>query len=200
LRQQFAHRLFELQLALLDQLHARGGGNGLRHRGNPEYALDGYARAKRPLVHDPPVVCAHSDGAGHDPGVDRLAKGLIDLPQGGAQGWVSFSSLGAGGLTAAIEDAAASVVATFKTSRRLGLMIVILVSLRCRYCIKLEIQCTAGSYSQWITFFPLSPSRHQPCLPHRAPGIAERLCPLVIMWNDRRELLDEKRPPGPPVR
>jgi hypothetical protein len=84
--QQLAHRLLELQLALLDQLHAGGRGHRLGHRSDPEHgigrdlgAVGQVPLAERALVHDPLVGRSDGDDARYDLGVDRLAQRLVNL-------------------------------------------------------------------------------------------------------------------------
>ena len=86
LRKQLAHRLIELQLALLDQLHAGGARDRLGHRCDPEHAVRGDRGPERALVNDALLVCCNGDEARHGPRVDGLAQRLIDLPKRGAQG------------------------------------------------------------------------------------------------------------------
>jgi hypothetical protein len=89
LGQQLAHRLVELQLALLDQLHAGGRGHRLGHRSDPEDGIRSHVRAlgdvplaEGAFVHDPLVGRCDGDDARHGPGVHRLAKRLVDRRHG----------------------------------------------------------------------------------------------------------------------
>ena len=77
--------LLELQLALLDQLHAGRRGHGLGHRRDPEHRVGRHVRAvghvalaERALVDDPLVGRRDRDDARHGPGVDRLTERLVD--------------------------------------------------------------------------------------------------------------------------
>src|SRR6185312_17364117 len=60
-RKQLAHLLIELQLALLNQLHAGGARDRLGHRRDPEQAVRGDRGPERALVDDTLVICRDGD-------------------------------------------------------------------------------------------------------------------------------------------
>ena len=85
-RQQFADRLVERELALFDQLHRARGRDRLGHRGDPEHAVGGHrivlaevALAERALVDHLLGGGRHRDHAGNLPGVALLAENLVDI-------------------------------------------------------------------------------------------------------------------------
>jgi hypothetical protein len=87
--QQFADRLIQRQLTLLDQLHAGGSGYRLGHRGDPEHAIGGHrvilaevTLAERALVDGLASGGRHRNDAGNLLGVAFLAQQLVDLRLG----------------------------------------------------------------------------------------------------------------------
>ena len=86
IRQHLADRRVERELALLDQLHAGGGGDRLGHRGDPEHAVGRHgvvlgqvAFAERALIDHFLARRGHGDHAGNLLGVAFLTQHLIDL-------------------------------------------------------------------------------------------------------------------------
>ena len=80
-----ADRLVELQLALLDELHGRGRGHGLGHRGDPEDRVERHGRALRRCCacrtrprRGSLVGRRQRHDAGHLAGLGRVAEHLVD--------------------------------------------------------------------------------------------------------------------------
>ncbi len=84
-RKDFADRLVELELALLDELHRRDRGHSFRHRRDTEHAIAGHRRAvdkvapaKRALVQDSGVGRCQCDDTWHLFGLGGSAQDCID--------------------------------------------------------------------------------------------------------------------------
>jgi hypothetical protein len=80
------HRLLELELALLDELHRRDRRDRLGHRGDAEHGIERHVRAlpelantEGILVEEPLVGGDHRDDAGHFLRIDRLLEHRVDL-------------------------------------------------------------------------------------------------------------------------
>ena len=79
------HRLLELELALLDELHRRHGGDRLGHRGDAKHGVESHGRglvegahAEGALVEEAPGRGGHGHHAGHFSGVDGLLQHAVD--------------------------------------------------------------------------------------------------------------------------
>jgi hypothetical protein len=114
-------RSLERELALLDELHGRDGGDRLGHRGDAEDGVGGHRRrlvepaeAERALVQHALVGRGHRHDAGHVLGVHRLFQDAVD-----ARATAGLGVSPAGGRGGADRAAAARAAVPFSTSRRL---------------------------------------------------------------------------------
>ena len=80
-----ARRLFEAQLAALDELHRRGARDGLGHRRDPHHRVDGHGRvlaelalAEGALVERAAVGRGHRHDPGHRFRLDRFAEHRVE--------------------------------------------------------------------------------------------------------------------------
>ena len=87
------HGLLDLELALLDELHRRHGGDRLGHRGDAEDGVERHrralverAQAEGPFVEHALVGRGHGHHARHFLGVDGLPQDAVDLRLGAPLG------------------------------------------------------------------------------------------------------------------